>query len=234
MDEFLEQLKKYAVDNNIPILQCDARTFIEQILLLKQPKTILEIGSAIGYSGIVMLNAAKKAHLTTIEKNAERVSLAIENFKKANLSERVNLIQGDAKDVLEELTNLKNGDAARVHGVSIGVSNESFSCADSGTLRAASPANYVISGSQKFDFIFLDGPKGQYANYFPFIKKLLADGGVLVADNVMLGTSGIKKLTNTQLIKKRQDFVDMIMNDDELITSIVPICDILSLSIKQT
>ncbi|MCL2255469.1 MAG: O-methyltransferase [Firmicutes bacterium] len=194
MNEFLTNLKQYATENNVPILQDDARRFIEQLIILKQPKTILEIGSAIGYSGIVMLKVAKNAHLTTIEKNEERVSIAKESFEKAGFSEKVNLIHDDARLTLEELASKEN--------------------------------------PQKFDFIFLDGPKGQYSNYFPFIKNLLADGGVLVADNVMLGTSGIKKLSNVQLIKKRQAFVDQIMNDPELASSIVPICDILSLSVK--
>lgn len=74
------------------------------MLALKRPERILEVGTAIGFSAILMSDAAPMAHITTIEKYEKRIPLAKENFKKAGKEDRITLLEGDAADLLKELT----------------------------------------------------------------------------------------------------------------------------------
>lgn len=82
---------------------------------------------------------------------------------------------------------------------------------------------------EKFDFVFLDGPKGQYIRYFPPIKKLLSSGGVLFADNVgLLGlVENSQKVThkNRTMVRNMQSFLDAISHDEEFQTQIFDIDD---------
>lgn len=80
-----------------------------------------------------------------------------------------------------------------------------------------------------FDFIFLDGPKGQYMRYFPLIKKLLCSGGILFADNVgVLGMVGhLETVThkNRTMVRNMQSFLDEIQADQDFETEIFDIDD---------
>lgn len=138
-----EEIENYAKENFIPIIRPKSREILMAEVKKLSPSKILEIGSAIGYSGLCMLFASS-ASLVTIEKDEERVTMARQNFERYNVAKRVQLINDDA---LKILTNLAEEEA-------------------------------------KFDFVFLDGPKGQYHKYLPLISKLLVKGGTLVADNI--------------------------------------------------
>lgn len=74
-----------------------------------------------------------------------------------------------------------------------------------------------IEEDEKFDFVFLDGPKGQYIKYLPLIKKLLNDGGVIFADNVsVLGLVGHEELVtrkNRTMVRNMQTFLDTVKSD---------------------
>lgn len=141
----LKEIEEFAHKNFIPIIRPLSRQILCEQIKKSNPKQILEIGTAIGFSGLLMLNCSN-AFLTTIEKDKPRAEIAINNFKKFGLEDRVSLICDDAMNVLKEFT-LKNA---------------------------------------KFDFIFLDGPKGQYYRYLPFLEKILNKNGVLFADDVFL------------------------------------------------
>lgn len=104
MKQILSNLKAFANENNVPILREQTGHILFQICQKHKPKTILEIGTAIGYSGILMLEASgKDSSLTTLEKNPLRVQQANENFLKADLQTRVTLLEGDAIDNLQKL-----------------------------------------------------------------------------------------------------------------------------------
>ena len=98
-----EDLKKYAKSNFVPIILDDSREFLEKTCKELDAKEILEIGTAIGYSGIILLNSCPKAHLTTIEKNEVSYKKAQETFKLENVEERVTSILGDAGEVIKNL-----------------------------------------------------------------------------------------------------------------------------------
>lgn len=96
-------LKSFAKENWVPILRDKSTDCIAEICKMQNPKMILEIGTAIGYSGTIMLEAAPNATLTTIELNEDNYHMALETFATNGLQSRVNLILGDAIEVLPKL-----------------------------------------------------------------------------------------------------------------------------------
>lgn len=98
-----DELKKYAKSNFVPIILDDSREFLEKMCKELDAKEILEIGTAIGYSGIIILNSCKNSHLTTIEKNEISYKKAQETFKLEKVEDRVTSILGDAGEVIKTL-----------------------------------------------------------------------------------------------------------------------------------
>ncbi len=143
--EQLKQVENYARVKFIPVMLTSTATLLHNTLVDKQPTNILEIGTAIGYSGTIILNTCPHAHLTTIEVNPTNFDIAKHHFASNNLNERVTQHLGDAMTILQQL----------------------------------------VATNKQFDFVFLDGPKGQYINYLPLIQQLLTTGGVLFADDVL-------------------------------------------------
>lgn len=104
MDGLIAEIETYAVKNKVPIMVAKSIDFLQKCIADHKPKTILEIGTAIGYSGIKMLEAASGATLKTIEIDEERYNTAKENFEKAGLSDRVELWLGDAEEIIRLAT----------------------------------------------------------------------------------------------------------------------------------
>lgn len=100
----LEELELYAKNNNIPIMQKDGIAFLVKYIKEHQIKRVLEIGSAIGYSAIKMALVGKDIHIKTIERDFERYELAVENIKKFNLEDQIEIINIDAFDLEEKGT----------------------------------------------------------------------------------------------------------------------------------
>ena len=94
----IKELKEYALENNIPIIQDDGIKFLVEFIKRNNINSILEIGSAIGYSAIVMASINENINVTTIERNQERYLEAVKNIKKFNLEDRINIIFKDAFD----------------------------------------------------------------------------------------------------------------------------------------
>ena len=138
----LQELLRYARQRYIPVMLDDTLQLMLYVVRRCRPKRILEIGPAIGYSGIIMLTASPLATLNTIELDEQVANIARQNFQKAEMSDRVNLFVGDAREIVTLLT-----------------------------------------GS--YDFIFMDGPKGQYEVFLPYLTEVLEVGGTLVCDNVL-------------------------------------------------
>jgi len=88
------EMMDYAKNNNVPIIQLEGLHFLRQVIMLKNCKRILEIGTAIGYSSIQM--AKLGVVVDTIEINEESYNIALENIKKANLSDKINVYLEDA------------------------------------------------------------------------------------------------------------------------------------------
>lgn len=190
----MAEMRKNAYGEHIPVLFSETERLLDVLVRMKQPRKILEIGTAIGFSGILMLKAAPLATLNTIEKLADSADAARENFRKYGVSDRVNLFEGDAGEIIPMLT-----------------------------------------GS--YDFIFMDGPKGQYPEFYPYLKKLLVSGGVLVCDNVLY--KGLvenipenKRHKHITIARNIHAFLEIISNDPEMSTVTLKIGDGVSVSVK--
>ena len=114
MVEELTQIKKKAIEDSIPIMQDDTMNFVTDYIVKKRVKKILEIGTAVGYSSIMMAMSNPLVHIVTIEKDKERYIKALKNIKKMNLENRITLIYKDALEVkLDEKFDLIIIDAAK-------------------------------------------------------------------------------------------------------------------------
>ena len=146
MDKFVSKVMKElefeAETYNIPIIRESERQLLFKTVYENKPKRILEIGTAIGFSALLMATANDDAIIDTVEKDTKRFERAKKAIADANMTERINCISGDADKVISEL-------------------------------------------SGNYDFVYLDGPKGQYLNHLKKIEKILSEKAVIVADNVL-------------------------------------------------
>jgi predicted O-methyltransferase YrrM len=194
--DIVNTIEKEAIETGVPIIRKEMGNLLKVLLSLKQPKRILEVGAAVGYSSILMAeNMHSDCHITTIENYEKRIPIAKNNFKRANMTDRITLIEGDATEVLKEL-------------------------------------------DETYDFIFMDAAKGQYINFLPDIMRLLNKGGLLISDNILqegeIVESHYTVSRRDRTIHQRiREYVYTLTHSDELITSIVPIGDGITLSIKK-
>lgn len=102
--EYLDELEAYALKTDVPIIRKEMQSLLKTLLVMSKPKQILEVGTAIGFSALLMAEAAPEAHITTIEKYEKRIPLAKENFKRFGKEGQITLLEGDAAKILKELT----------------------------------------------------------------------------------------------------------------------------------
>lgn len=102
--DFLNSLEKEALENRVPIISPEVGQFLRFLITLHKPIKILEIGTAVGYSGLLMLDVSDKIEkLVTIEKREDSALKAMENFKLAKENNRVDIKIGDALSVLKSM-----------------------------------------------------------------------------------------------------------------------------------
>ena len=103
-DKLITEMEEFAHKKSIPILNSLSADFLEKIVLAKQPKHILEIGTAIAYSSIrIARQLSGDAKIETIEKSKDNIKLATEYIKRAKLESRINILQGDALAIMPVL-----------------------------------------------------------------------------------------------------------------------------------
>lgn len=190
----INEIKQFAKLKNIPIMLDESVNLLQCLVAIKQPLKILEIGTAIGYSGIMMLSAFKSSHLYTIEIDESLVKVAKENFKKTNLIDRVTFWNGNAEEIIPYLT-----------------------------------------GS--FDLILLDGPKGHYDKFLPYLKQTMSNGSVLFADNVLFKGLTLKQgkaiHKHRTIITSLRSFLADLNNDESFLTTLIETGDGISISVKK-
>ena len=102
---YLNELEEYARATDVPIVRTEMQSFLRFLMKMKQPMHILEVGTAIGFSALLMSEYAPQGcKITTIEKYEKRIPLAKENFKKAGKEAVITLLEGDALEILPILT----------------------------------------------------------------------------------------------------------------------------------
>lgn len=104
LDELIRNMKEYAKENNVPIMTEGGINYLMKYIKKNNIRKILEVGTAIGYSAILMCSVDENISITTIERDEKRYLEALKNIKKAHMEDRIDLIYKDALDVnlLEE------------------------------------------------------------------------------------------------------------------------------------
>lgn len=102
--EYLKEVEKAALDNEVPIIRRSMQSLISFLLIARKPKAVLEIGTAVGFSSMLMSEyVSENTTIDTIEKVPMRIKDAKQNFKKYGKEKRINLIEGDALYELDKL-----------------------------------------------------------------------------------------------------------------------------------
>ncbi len=102
---FLNQIEREAKETNVPIIRTQMQSLIKFLLAVHKPMSILEVGCAIGFSALLMSEYAPAGcRITTIEKYEKRIPIAKENFRRAGRENCITLLEGDAADILKDLT----------------------------------------------------------------------------------------------------------------------------------
>ena len=99
MKEQILEIEKYAKENNVPIIEKESICYIMKYIKEHNVKNILEIGSAIGYSAILMASSNQPTMVTTIERDESRYMECLKNIKKCGLDKKINVVYQDALDV---------------------------------------------------------------------------------------------------------------------------------------
>lgn len=106
MENILKEIENFARQNKIPVILPKTQEFLKEICKKHQPKQILEIGTAIGFSAsLMLLNCG--AFITCAEASAPNIKLAKQNFERLNLTSRVNIVEGDCLNTLPKLIGKK-------------------------------------------------------------------------------------------------------------------------------
>lgn len=102
--QILTEIEKEAKETDVPIIRKETQGLLRFLVASNRPESILEVGTATGFSALLMWVASeRKAKITTIEKYEKRIPIARDNFKRAGAEENILLIEGDAMEVLQGL-----------------------------------------------------------------------------------------------------------------------------------
>ncbi|MFD2133632.1 O-methyltransferase [Pseudogracilibacillus auburnensis] len=197
-EDWMCSLETFASEHRIPIMETDSMNFLTQLVRIHRPATILEIGTAIGYSALRMHETNPMATITTLEKNETMYQHAVKNIQAQKKSQHINVILGDALHTIEQL----------------------------------------VSQGDQYDFIFIDAAKGQYQRYFTAVQPLIHAQGIIVCDNILFKgyVADESKAENNRIQKianKIRTFNDWLVKQADYHTSIIPIGDGVSISIKR-
>ena len=193
--EILDIIEREALDTYVPIIRKEMQSFLKLILAMQKPMRILEVGTAVGFSAILMAEyGPKNCEIVTIENYDKRIPIAKENFIRANKEEQITLLEGDASIVLPTI-------------------------------------------EEPFDMIFMDAAKGQYINFMPEVFRLLKVGGVLVSDKVLqdgdiIESHFVGERRNRTINKRMREYLYELTHNDNLVTSVMPIGDGITVSTK--
>lgn len=100
----IEAIEQEALRDRVPIIRKEMQSFLKVLLMIKRPMRILEVGAAVGFSSILMSEyMPEDGHITTIENYDKRIPIARANFKRAGKEEQIDLIEGDALEVMHGL-----------------------------------------------------------------------------------------------------------------------------------
>ncbi len=101
---YLNELERYAKETDVPIIRTQMQSLLKLLLAMKKPMRILEVGTAIGFSALLMSEYGPEGcEVVTIEKYEKRIPLARENFARYGAGRKITLLEGDAAEILQSL-----------------------------------------------------------------------------------------------------------------------------------
>ena len=193
----LEEIEKEARKDGVPIIRKEMESFLRVMPSIKKPMRILELGTAVGYSAILMSEYInEKGQIITIENYDKRIPIAKENIKKAGRENVIKLLEGDAMGIMPTLER------------------------------------------DQFDFVFMDAAKAQYIHFLPKVLRLMKKDGVLITDNVLqegdlIQSKYVVRRRDRTIHKRMREYLEVVKNHPQLETSIVPIGDGITMSVKK-
>ena len=102
--DIIEEIEKEALESYVPIIRKETQSFLKVLLEMKKPLRILEVGTAVGFSALLMSEyMPEDGHITTIENYEKRIPVAKENFKRAKKEKMITLLEGDALEIMKTL-----------------------------------------------------------------------------------------------------------------------------------
>lgn len=189
--EELEKIKQKALEEHIPIIMDDTLEVVDRILKEVQPKRILEIGTAVGYSAMCFSEYLQgDGKIDTIERDEERIAEAKVNIKNVGVEDKINIYEGDAVEILPTL-------------------------------------------NEKYDVVFIDAAKGKYPFFLNQALRMIRQGGVIIADNVLYKgyvMSDYNKHKQRTAVRNLREYIAEITNNDKLETKILEVGDGLAIS----
>lgn len=103
--ELLDSIEEEAAKDFVPIIRKETAALLKTLVAAARPKAILEVGTAVGYSALLMGRVMPEdCHITTIEKYEKRIPIARENFRRAGMEGKITLLEGDAEEILGDLS----------------------------------------------------------------------------------------------------------------------------------
>ena len=190
----LGKIKQKALEDKIPIIMDDTLEVIDKILSKDKPEKMLEIGTAVGYSAICFSKYLKEnGRIDTIEREEDRVIQANENIKRAEVEEKINILFGDAVEILPTL-------------------------------------------NDKYDVIFIDAAKGKYPFFLKEALRMLADNGIILADNVLYKgyvMSDYNKHKQRTAVRNLREFLKELDDNEELEVEVLEVGDGLAIARKK-
>lgn len=208
-DDVLAELRERAEAENIPIILREAEGLLLQLLRLKRPKRILEIGTAIGYSAMLFARECAEARVVTLELSEKSAARARENIEAAGLSDLIWVVEGDARDSLKQLA-------------------AAFAAEEKESGCAPPP----------FDFVFIDAAKGHYQEFWEGIMPLAGDGCLIVSDNVLFkgmtaSDQYIPERRQKTITNRMRSYLRFLTETDGIQTAVLPVGDGMAVSIIQ-
>lgn len=189
--EVFEEVKEKALENHIPIIMDDTLEVIQKVLKEVKPKRILEIGTAVGYSASCFARYTDEdCIIDTIELDEERGKEAIENTKNIGVSDRINIMIGNAVDILPSLNN-------------------------------------------EYDIVFIDAAKSKYSIFLEEGKRLIKNGGVILADNILYKgyvMSDYNKHKQRTAVRHLREYIKEVTENENLETEILEVGDGLAIT----
>lgn len=202
---FLAELESKAVRDGIPIIRPQVQSFLRTLIAGLKPRSILEVGTAVGFSAILMAECAPEdCRITTIENYEKRIPAAKENFKESGYSDRITLIEGDAALVLKDLVK---------------------AAADEST--DAGPYDLIFMDAAKGQYLNF------FEDVMTLLRAggILVSDNVLQDGDIIQSRFAVRRRDRT-IHSRMREYLYVLTHDDRLRTTVLPMGDGVTVSVK--